>query len=208
MMMKYLWIYTFNKDTTRLGKTKMKTLITDRLILREWKESDYMDLHEYAKSELVGPDAGWPPHKTEEESKEIIKMFIKDNDVYAIVLKSENKVVGSIGLHNRTQDESLSDLEQREIGYVLNPKYWGKGIVPEAVNCLIEYGFNELNLDLLWCGHHDYNYKSKRVNEKCGFKYRLQKNEKLKLLNNKEVSVLYYCISKSDYLSEMLANNE
>jgi ribosomal-protein-alanine N-acetyltransferase len=50
----------------------METLITERLILREWKETDSKDLYVYAKSELVGPNAGWPPHKNEEESKEII----------------------------------------------------------------------------------------------------------------------------------------
>lgn len=180
----------------------MDLLITDRLILREWKETDSEDLYEYAKSELVGPNAGWSPHKNEEESKEIIKMFIKGNESYAIVLKSENKVIGSIGLHNRKPDEGLSHLKQREIGYVLNPKYWGRGIIPEAVNSLIKYGFNQLDLDLIWCGHYDFNNNSKRVNEKCGFKYRFEKNEKLKLLDNKEVITLYYCIFKSEYLNQ------
>lgn len=178
----------------------METLITERLILREWKEADSKDLYEYAKSELVGPNAGWPPHKNEEESKEIVKMFIKNNDTYAIVLKSENKVIGGIGLHDRKPDKNLNELNQKEIGYVLNPKYWGKGIIPEAVNCLIKYGFNELNLDLIWCGHFDFNNNSKRVNEKCGFKYRFRKNEKLNLLNNKKVITLYYCIFKFQYI--------
>ncbi len=86
----------------------MKTLITNRLILREWKETDSKDLYEYAKSELVGPNAGWPPHKNEEESKEIIKMFLNNSDTYAIVLKSENKVIGSIGLHDRKPDDRLT----------------------------------------------------------------------------------------------------
>lgn len=177
----------------------MEILITNRLILREWKENDSTDLYEYAKSELVGPNAGWSPHKNEEESKGIIRMFIENNETYAIVLKSENKVIGSIGLHNRKPDESLFHLKQKEIGYVLNPKYWGKGIIPEAVNFLIEYGFNELNLDLIWCGHFDFNYNSKRVNEKCGFKYMFQKTEMLERLDNKEVSTLYYNIFKSEY---------
>ncbi|MBU3202134.1 GNAT family N-acetyltransferase [Clostridium estertheticum] len=177
----------------------METLVTNRLILREWKESDSADLYEYAKSELVGPSAGWPPHKNEEESKGIIRMFIENNETYAVVLKSENKVIGGIGLHNRKPDDSLSDLKQKEIGYVLNPKYWGNGFIPEAVNYLIRYGFNELNLDLIWCGHFDFNSKSKRVIEKCGFKYRFQKTEKLKLLDNKEVTTLYYNIFKSEY---------
>ncbi len=178
----------------------MKELITERLILREWKLKDSKDLYEYARSELVGPNAGWPPHKNEEESKEIIKGFIENQVIYAIVLKSEDKVIGGIGLHDRKPDKNIDNLKQREIGYVLNPKYWGREIVPEAVNELIRYSFEELNLDLIWCGHFDFNNNSKRVCEKCGFKYKFSKNEKLKLLNNKEVTTLYYCIYKSELL--------
>ncbi|WP_062052117.1 GNAT family N-acetyltransferase [Bacillus sp. JCM 19034] len=178
----------------------METLITERLILREWKETDSEDLYEYAKSEIVGPNAGWPPHKNEEESKEIINMFIRNNDTYAVVLKAENKVIGSLGLHDRKPDDRLVELKQREIGYVLNPEYWGRGLIPEAVNRLIKHGFNKLNLDLIWCGHFHFNHNSKRVSEKCGFKYRFQKKEKLKLLNDKEVTTLYYCMFKSDYM--------
>ena len=180
----------------------MFSLNSERLILRNWQESDSSDLYEYAKSELVGPNAGWKPHQNEEESKEIIKMFIKNNDSYAIVLKSENKVIGSIGLHHRKPDETLNDLKQREIGYVLNPNYWGKGFIPEAVNFLLNYGFNELNLDLIWCGHFDFNNNSKRVNEKCGFNYQFTKREKRKLLDNQEVNTLYYNLSKAEYLSK------
>ena len=180
----------------------MFSLNSERLILRNWQESDSSDLYEYANTELVGPTAGWKPHQNEEESKEIIKMFIKNNDSYAIVLKSENKVIGSIGLHHRKPDETLNDLKQREIGYVLNPNYWGKGFIPEAVNCLLNYGFNELNLDLIWCGHFDFNNNSKRVNEKCGFNYQFTKREKRKLLDNQEVNTLYYNLSKAEYLSK------
>ena len=39
------------------------------------------------------------------------------------------------------------------------------GFIPEAVECLIMYVFNELNLDLIWCGHYDFNNNSKRVIE-------------------------------------------
>jgi len=163
----------------------MKELVTERLILREWKQKDCKDLYEYASNKLVGPSAGWPPHKNEEESKEIIKMFIENENTYAIVLKSENKVIGSIGFHDRKPDDTITDLKQREIGYVLHPKYWGRNIVPEAVNELIRYLFKELEVTLIWCGHFDFNSNSKRVVEKCGFRYKFTKNEKLKLLNNK-----------------------
>lgn len=177
----------------------METIFTDRLILRPWSLDDSSDLYEYAQSELVGPNAGWKPHKSEEESKEIINMFITNNDSYAIVLKEENKVIGGIGLHNRKPDVSLEDLEQREIGYVLNPKYWGNAYVPEAVKALVKYGFEKMNLDLIWCGHYDFNNKSKRVNEKCGFKYKFTRKESLERLDNIEVNVLYYNILKDQY---------
>ena len=177
----------------------MKKLESDRLILRAWKESDSKDMYEYASSDLVGPNAGWKPHEDENESKEIINMFIENNDVYAIELKSENKVIGGIGIHKRNPDDRLRELNQREIGYVLNPKYWGNGYIPEAVNRVIKYGFEEMKLDLIWCGHYDFNEKSKSVNEKCGFIYKFNRNEKLKLLDNKEVNVLYYNLTRSDY---------
>ena len=177
----------------------MNTLETERLILRPWRETDSKDLYEYAKSELVGPNAGWAPHKNEEESKAIINMFIENEDTYAVVLKSENKVIGGIGLHDRQPYGSVHDLKQREIGYVLNPDYWGQGIIPESVDRLLEYAFNDKDLDIIWCAHYEFNENSKRVIEKCGFKYRFKKEEKIKALDNKDVTTLYYNIFKSDY---------
>ncbi|MBN2616930.1 MAG: GNAT family N-acetyltransferase, partial [Spirochaetales bacterium] len=99
----------------------LKNIETERLLLRKWKLSDYKDMFEYAKSDLVGPNAGWTPHKNTDESKDIIKSFIESNEVLAIELKSENKVIGGIGLHDRKPDNSIETLKQKEIGYVLNP---------------------------------------------------------------------------------------
>lgn len=181
----------------------MKSLVTARLILRQWRESDSKDLYEYSKSELVGPNAGWQPHKSQEESERFIKLFINSDEVYALVLKSENKVIGSLGFYNRKNDNNFPRLNQKEIGYVLNPKYWGNGFIPEAVNKLIEYGFNEINLDMIWCGHYYFNYNSKRVIEKCGFKYKFTINQKLNQLDNIEGSTLYYAISRIDYFNRI-----
>lgn len=177
----------------------MEILETDRLILRNWDLQDAEDLYEYARNDLVGPNAGWKPHKSIDESKEIIKIFIASNDVYAVELKSEGKVIGSVGIHRRCPDARLHELNQREIGYVLNPKYWGNGYIPEAVIKIIDYCFNEMCLDIIWCGHYDFNTNSKRVNEKCGFKYRFSRQETLKLLDNKQVTTLYYSILRDEY---------
>lgn len=174
----------------------MDTIITERLILRPWSLDDSKDLFEYGKSELVGPNAGWKPHKDEEESKLIIEMFLNENDSWAIVLKSENKVIGSVGLHNRKPNDEVPDIPQRELGYVLNPSYWGHGYIPEASKAAMDYGFNNMNLQKIWCGHFDYNNKSKRVIEKLSMKYEFTGNKVLTLLDNNVVSILYYSKDK------------
>lgn len=179
----------------------MKTLETERLTLRLWKETDIDDLFEYASDVRVGPNAGWPPHENIETSQRIIDGFIKGNEVYAIVLKSENKVIGSLGIHDRKPDKSLEHLSQREVGYVLNPNYWGKGLMPEAVKCVIKHCFEELKLDLIWCGYFDFNENSKRVVEKCGFNYQFTTNKKLSQLDNQETKMLHYNITKEVFLN-------
>ena len=63
---------------------------TNRLILRKWEESDAESLYKYAKDEAIGPIAGWPPHKSVEESLEIIRTVFNSDECYAVCLKEDN----------------------------------------------------------------------------------------------------------------------
>ena len=65
---------------------------------------------------------------------------------------------------------SLPDNEA-EIGYWIGEPYWNKGYATKATNLLMDFAFNQLGLNKLWCGYYDGNEASKRVQEKCGFKY-------------------------------------
>ena len=177
----------------------MKTLETERLILRDWQESDLADMYEYAKVEGVGEMAGWQHHESIETSKTILDGFIRDGDVYAIVLKENNKVIGSLGIHDRSNLSAGYEADvQREIGYVLSKKYWGKGLVPEATRAAIRYAFEDLNVDVLWCGHFLINPQSQRVIEKTGFKYYGEYISKAKALN-KVFDGKKYIMTKEDY---------
>lgn len=152
---------------------KNKVIETERLLLRAFKETDLNDFYEYAKVDGVGEMAGWPHHKNIEESKKILDRFIKNDIVFAIVYKENNKVIGSLGVEECGLVDKLTEFEGllgRELGYVLSKNYWGNGIMPEAVKGVIDYLFNDLNLDFLTCGHFDKNNQSRRVIEKCGFK--------------------------------------
>lgn len=149
-----------------------KIIETSRLILRAFTPSDLDDFYEYASVEGVGEMAGWKHHESKDESQEILDMFIKDDNVFAIVDKTNNKVIGSLGIELYSKEDELSELNDykgRELGFVLSKDYWGKGLIPEAVNSVINYLFNEIDLDFILCGHFNYNKQSKRVQEKCGF---------------------------------------
>lgn len=154
-------------------KINGKVLETQRLILREFKENDLTDFYEYASVDGVGEMAGWSHHENIETTKEILNSFIKDNKVFAIVYKENNKVIGSLGVEKYGMEDKLDEFKNlygREIGYVLSKDYWGKGLMPEAVKCVINYLFDECNLDFIICGYYLFNNQSKKVQEKCGFK--------------------------------------
>ena len=152
--------------TIDISKVVIKT---ERLILRPWKKSDLQDFYEYASVDGVGQMAGWVPHKSIEESRQILDMFISGKRVFA--LEFNGKVIGSLGIEEYSEAElpEFSDKLGREIGYVLSKDYWGRGLMPEAVRAVVKYLFDEVNLDFIACGHFTDNNQSMRVQEKCGF---------------------------------------
>ena len=147
------------------------TITTERLVLRPWKETDLADFYEYASVDGVGQRAGWLPHKDIEESKRILSHFIDGKKTFAI--EYSGKVIGSLGIETYREDlyPEFDHLLGREIGYVLSKDYWGQGIMPEAVQAVIKWLFKEEKLDFVMVGHFDFNNQSRRVIEKCGFRY-------------------------------------
>ena len=67
------------------GELKSKMILeTERLILRPWDEADAESLYEYAKDDRVGPIAGWPPHTSLENSRDVIKNVLSAPETYAV----------------------------------------------------------------------------------------------------------------------------
>ena len=168
-------------------------LTTERLILRPWRLSDLDDFYEYASVDGVGQMAGWKPHENKEASLEILRRFIDGKKTFA--LEYEGKVIGSLGIERYKEEKfpEFDDKRCREIGYVLSKAYWGRGLMPEAVRKVIEYLFEEVKLDVIFCGHFLSNHQSARVQEKCGFHhYAFGKYEtKLGTIEDDEINVLY-----------------
>ena len=147
---------------------QLMVLEIERLILRPWEEADAGECYKHAKDPLIGPIAGWPAHTSVENSRQVIRDVLMVPETYAIVLKETGLPVGSIGLHHN--DLAAKD-DEAELGYWLGVPYWGQGLVPEAARELLRHAFKDLKLARVWCGYYDGNEKSKRVQDKLGFKY-------------------------------------
>lgn len=177
----------------------MAMIETERLVLRPWRETDAAALYKYASDPDTGPAAGWPPHTSVENSLEIIRTVFAAPETYAVVLKATDEPVGSCGIMF-SNGLHTADMKQgeAEIGYWIGKPYWGQGLIPEAVRALIARCFDELGLDALWCGYYEGNDKSRRVCEKCGFRYHHANHGILSPLGDRRTE--HFCLmTKGDY---------
>jgi len=148
-----------------------RQLETERLLLRRWEETDAEDLYRYARDPDVGPIAGWPPHQSVEESREIIKTVFSGAEAYAVCLQSDKKAIGAIELKLNGHTDLTKRDDECELGYWIGKPFWGQGLIPEAAKELLRHAFQDLGMQKVWCGYYEGNTKSRRVQEKCGFQY-------------------------------------
>ena len=165
---------------------------TRRLVLRPWREEDAADLYRYASDPAVGPAAGWAPHESVEDSLNVLRTILMKPDTWALTLKGSDEPVGSVGIFPSSC--SLAN-GQPEIGYWLARPLWGNGYIPEAVRALIGLCF-ERGEGAVWCAHADFNRKSRRVIEKCGFTCRCAEDWTSPLGDVRRC--LYYSILRED----------
>ena len=159
---------------------------TKRCLLRHWKVEDALRLYDLAKDPDIGPRAGWPPHQSVEESKEIIKNVFNFPETYAIVLKETNEIIGCISLMFQEQTNIELHDKEAELGYWIGKAFWGQGIVPEVAKVLLNHGFHHLGLTRIYCGYYKGNEQSHRVQEKLGFRYQYTVKDKMVLGTKRE----------------------
>ncbi|MBR4445696.1 MAG: GNAT family N-acetyltransferase [Solobacterium sp.] len=145
-------------------------LHTRRLVLREWRGQDLDDFYEYASADGVGQMAGWLPHVTRKDTLNVLERFIRQKKTFA--LEYNDHVIGSLGIEEYDEEEypELESYRCRELGFVLSRTYWGQGLMPEALQEVIRWLFEDKHLDLLVCRHYASNRQSARVQQKCGFR--------------------------------------
>ena len=175
----------------------MPVMETKRLILRPIAKEDKEAVFEYAQNKLVGPNAGWKPHLDISESVKFIEYCLKKRDFgqpgnYAVVFKENNKMIGTIEVHSFKGHKG-------EVGFVLHPDYWNRGIMTEAAKILIIYAFEIIGLKRLSYNHFMFNDRSKRVCEKLGFKFEGVLRKKFMMYDGSFVDEAVYSLTDDDY---------
>lgn len=173
------------------------TLSTERLELRQITENDETDLFQLQSNAQVMKHIALPL-KTIEESAAKIKFYqellLKQEVInWAITLKTDNKLIGIILL------KAIDCKNHRaEVGYMLHPDFWRKGIAQEALTCVLDFGFNTLNFHSLAAIIDPYNTASEKILVKNGFVKEGHLKENY-LLGDKFLDSGVYSLLKSNY---------
>ena len=168
--------------------TSPPELHTLRLTLRRMMVTDTADMYEYASRQDVTRYLTWYSHPDRNYTREYLQyiagryragMFYD----WAIVYEADGKMIGTCGF---TAFDAASD--SAEIGYVLNPDYWGRGIATEAVSEVLRFGFEEMHLHRIEAKFMEGNDASRHVMEKVGMTFEGMSRES-RLVKGKYVSV-------------------
>ena len=90
---------------------------------------------------------------------------------YVICKKEDGRVIGAIALSMNGDSRLAEGEDEGELGYWIGKPFWGQGLVTEASEALLRRAFTELGMRRVWCGYYEGNEKSKRVQEKLGFRH-------------------------------------
>ena len=151
--------------------SNVPTLETERLILRKLMVSDADDMYEYSCDPNTTAFLTWSLHPDRYYTIDYIKFVLRqyktgDFRDWAVIHKASGKMIGTCGF-------TSIDLNNKkgEIGYVYNSKFWGQGIATEALECVMAFGFEKLELNRIECRYMVENAASRRVMEKAGMTF-------------------------------------
>ena len=151
--------------------SNIPTLRTERLTLRAMHPIDAEDMYDYARLEEVTKYLLWSEHPSLSYTRDYLhyvqsRYSLGDFYDWAVIDKESRRMIGTCGF-------ARIDLENgaAELGYVLNPDFWGRGYATEVASRVIEFGFEELGLHRIEARFMQGNEASRRVMEKLGMTF-------------------------------------
>ena len=186
------------KETIFRTFSQIPILQTERLTLRKLTPRDAADMYDYAHREDVTRYLTWKPHPDLAYSREYLE-YLQGRYAggmyydWGIIDRADNKMIGTCGFTSFTCTH-----DKAEIGYVIHPDYWGKGIAPEAVKTIIDFGFENLHLHRIEAKFIKGNDRSLRVMEKVGMTFEGYEREAM-LIKGQFVTVGTCAILRSEW---------
>ena len=144
------------------------TLYWRGIKLRRILKTDIDDVYEYASDPVTSEYLLWSPHPTKAFTKKYLDHLDKKYrraEFYDWGIEFEGKMIGTCGFTCFSIENNSA-----EIGYVLNKRYWGRGIAKEAARMVMDFGFAELSLNRIEARYMVENDASRIVMEKCFMK--------------------------------------
>lgn len=172
-------------------------LETDRLRLRPFDISDADRLFECCQNPNLGNNAGWMPHRTPEESLQILhEVFIGKECIWAIAEKDTDKLIGTVGL---IPDPTRNNRQARMVGYWIAEEYWGNGYMTEAVNRILPFAFHIRSFQIISANCYTHNLRSKKVLERCGFEFEGMLHQAYESNDGNVYDLLCYYLTPKQY---------
>ena len=176
----------------------LPTLVTPRLELRKMRIDDADDLFLYASDEEVTWFTSWESHKAVEDSREFLQQVVDayadgETRSWAVVHRGDDRMIGTAGFlfWDRIADRA-------EIGYALSRDYWGKGLMTEAVQRIVQFGFEEMRLNRIEARVDALNAPSAGVLRKCGFQHEGTLREQY-VRNGQRCDMMYLSILRREW---------
>jgi RimJ/RimL family protein N-acetyltransferase len=137
---------------------------TGRLRARRFRADDWRDLHAYlSMPEVYRFEPGAPIDEVAAQA--LVAERAEGIDFIALELLEVGRVVG----HCSFLIAGEPDLRTRELGFIVNPRYWGRGVASEGGRLVVEYGFRQLGLHRVFAECNPQNTASWKTLERIGF---------------------------------------
>ena len=174
-------------------------ITTARLVLREFVEEDWIDMLAYQQKQDYLRYYEWHERRAG-DVRDLVALFLKyQQDVprykfqFAVTSKAAGSLIGSCGIRKASPKG-----HEAEIGFEINPDYWGRGYATEAAETIVTFGFSELGLHRIWAWCIAENSGSRRLLEKLGMRQEARLRDK-EYFKNRWWDVLYFAILEDEW---------
>ncbi|WP_077324663.1 GNAT family N-acetyltransferase [Virgibacillus siamensis] len=180
-----------------LGVPKLET---ERLLLRKISLDDIAEMNEYGSSDNVSRYVSWPAHQSTDDTKKFADIVLAGYEsgeppFWGIVLKENNKLIGTINFVSWMPKHKTG-----ELGYVLSERYWGRELMSEAVDRVLDFGFREMALVRIQARCFTENLGSEKVMKKVGMTYE-GTLRKAMFAKGRHWNLMMYSILDEEYFS-------